>query len=196
MTLRILTLSLISFYYSSSKTPPSCSMIHPFRAQTGRDSQLPRVNTRPLLPQIKGTTYACHASFSALLPGERSAAFEHEINMHCEPGTVLGTSDGGTARWTRRPCSKASHFKKGPEKTSQPRSKTGQRLHAVGSGRRSPGAVCLGTFYLCRVIRAPLGGSSLCNPFQYLVQVYFLLPHIWHDSPAPATRAGSHRPFF
>ena len=53
MTLRILALSLVSFCYSSSKTPPFCSMINPFRAQTGRDSQLPRVNTRPLLPQIK-----------------------------------------------------------------------------------------------------------------------------------------------
>ena len=126
--------------------------------------------------------------------------------MNWLEGLVLGSSN----RKTTGPWSKPSHLKEGPQKISKPRRKAGDEhtvwrvargavgqhvrgipcrtrrwAHSVESGQRSRGQHVWGI--PCTVIWAPLGGSSLFNPFQYLIWIYLLFTNflsacIWHDN--------------
>ena len=84
-------------------------------------------------------------------------------------------------RGITRPCSKTSHFKEGPQKTSKPRKKTRQWPHTVDSDR---GAMRQHVWsILCTVIWAPLRGSSLFNPILNLFSfTNFLSSCIWHNT--------------
>ena len=108
-------------------------------------------------------------------------------------GLVLGSSN----RKITGPCSKPSHFKEGPQKTSQ-EGKLDSEHTVWRVARGAMGQHVWGM--LCTVIWVPLGGSSLFNPFQYLIWIYLLSPIFFHhifDMIIPSsTRTSSHLLFF
>lgn len=172
-------------------------MINPCRAKASRDSQLPRANTKPLLPLHRVNCKCMQlVTLPSLCCSLRKEAHDWDIHVRfCSgnkyalqvrlgPGTVLGASDWAVTAWTSRPCSGSSHSRERPQITKKPRRKMCThfpwwRVAEAGLEESGWGCSTQGRWSTSQ-------GKLSVVPLDFLlVQVYWLLAHIWHDDDPP-----------